>query len=77
VAGCAHFFFAGYLVMLTAMLWPSEILTVTLGITGFAAVKEFVYDAKYELNPPQTFLDNLEDFVTYVLGAWGTYLIVQ
>ncbi len=77
IAGCAHFFFAGYFVMLTALLWPSGILSVTLGITGFAAVKEFLYDATQESNPPQTFLDNLEDFVTYIAGAWSTYLIVQ
>ncbi len=77
VAGAAHFFFAGYLVMLTAMLWPSQILSVTLGITGFAAIKEFLFDAEYESNPPQTFLDNLEDFITYIAGAWSTYLIVQ
>ena len=77
VAFAAHFFAAGYLMMLVAFLCPSWLLWIALGITGLAAVKEYVFDAKYELNPPQTFLDNTEDFSGWVAGAWITYLIVR
>lgn len=34
-----------------------------------AAVKEFIFDATQEKNPPQTFLDNLEDFCGYAVGT--------
>jgi hypothetical protein len=43
--------------------WPAIVLIVGGGI------KEFYFDAKYETNPPQTFTDNLEDFVGWGLGA--------
>lgn len=39
-----------------------------LGIFAYAAVKEFFYDARYEV-PKQTFGDNLMDFLFYQLGA--------
>ena len=77
VAFAAHFFAAGYLIMLTAFLWPSGLLWVALGITGLAAGKEFWFDATYEKSPPQTFMDNFEDFISYFAGAWITYLIVR
>ena len=51
--------------------WPY--LWLVVGITLFGLVKEFYFDAKYEKDPPQTFMDNLEDFVGYVGGAWLGY----
>lgn len=77
VAGAAHFFFAGYIMMMTDLLWPNNLLWAVLGITGLAAAKEWGFDARYEKNPPQTFMDNLEDFLGYAAGAWITYFIVR
>jgi hypothetical protein len=67
VAFWAHFFAAGWLIL----LYPH--LALVFVITAAAAVKEFWYDAKYEKNPPQTFLDNSEDFFGWALGAWISY----
>jgi hypothetical protein len=40
-----------------------------------AGVKEFWFDAKYESNPPQTFMDGLEDWIGWAAGAFvGIYL---
>ena len=33
------------------------------------AIKEFVFDAREEVNPPQTFMDNLQDFGGWLTGA--------
>jgi hypothetical protein len=73
VAACAHFFAAGYLVL----LFPSHALWIAVGITAYAAVKEFFFDARYEEDPPQTWQDDLQDFAGYVAGAWVTFLIVK
>jgi VanZ family protein len=35
---------------------------------AYAAVKEYYFDARYEV-PHQTFWDNTEDFIGYLLGA--------
>jgi len=37
-------------------------------LIGWAAPKEFIYDANYEV-PEQTFADNMSDFLEYVVGA--------
>jgi hypothetical protein len=73
VAACAHFFAAGYLVFLVR---DYPFCTAIL-ITVYAGLKEFWYDANYEKNPPQTAIDNVEDFAGYVVGAWVTVLIVK
>ena len=73
VAACAHFFAAGYLIF----LFSGHALWAAVGITVYAAVKEFWFDAHYEANPPQTTLDNFEDFAGYAAGAWITYAIVR
>lgn len=39
------------------------------GVMLFGAVKEFWFDARDETNPPQTFADNLEDFLGYLTGC--------
>ena|ERR1039458_482655 len=70
VAAIAHFFFAGYVIMWFPHWW------LALAITVAAAGKEFWYDRLNEHNPPQTTLDNVEDFAGYVAGAWITYLFV-
>ena len=38
-------------------------------LIGYAGCKEFIVDALFEHDPPQTFLDNLRDFVGYCVGA--------
>jgi hypothetical protein len=43
------------------------LIVLVVGVVA-AAVKEFGYDAHYEL-PKQTFADNLMDFSFYVLGG--------
>jgi len=64
VAFWAHFGVAALVVEHT----PHHSLMVGI-VAALAAVKEFWYDAKYETNPPQTFLDNLEDWLGWTLGA--------
>ena len=70
VAFCAHLFAAAYIVD----RFNNKLLVASL-ITLYAAGKEFWFDAKYEKNPPQTFKDNIEDFLGYALGAWMAVLI--
>ena len=71
VAFMAHLFFAAYLLKeFSAHRW-----WLAGGIIVFAAAKEFWYDAAYERNPPQTMLDNVEDFMGYAVGvAIGVWL---
>lgn len=64
VAFWAHFGVAALIVEHT----PHHNLMVGV-VALLAGIKEFWYDAKYELNPPQTFLDNLTDWLGWTLGA--------
>lgn len=41
---------------------------------AYAGLKEFWYDANYEL-PAQSFLDNLEDFLWYMYGMMAGLLV--
>jgi hypothetical protein len=61
----AHAFVAAWI--LTRL--PAHKWWLACGIIVFGALKEFLYDAKYETDPPQTFTDNLEDFAGYVTGC--------
>lgn len=38
-------------------------------IVVLAGIKEFYFDARYEKNPPQTFWDNLEDWLGWSVGV--------
>ena len=63
-------------------VWSAYSITMTAGAFGgvkwawvaglailtFALPKEFWFDAKYEV-PPQPFLSNLADLLTYMVGA--------
>lgn len=64
VAFWAHFGVAALIVEHT----PHHFLVASI-VSALAAVKEFWYDANYETNPPQTFLDNFEDWLGWTLGA--------
>ena len=72
VAFWAHFGVAALVVEHT----PHHVLTAVLVALG-AAVKEFWYDAKYEINPPQTFTDNLTDWLGWTLGAVVALLLMH
>jgi hypothetical protein len=52
-------------------------LIALLTITFVACGKEFYFDAKYETNPPQTFLDNLEDLAGWFVGAVVGYILKE
>lgn len=67
VAFFAHFFCAAYVIS-RFYDWDLRILLALLVTIG-AAIKEFWFDANYEKNPPQTFKDNLEDWLGWTLGA--------
>jgi len=65
VAGVAHFFCAAYAVSHSGHYrYYAAGAFVVLG-----GIKEFYFDARDEVSPPQTFVDNLEDFVGWLLGA--------
>lgn len=67
VAACAHFFAAAYAI---SHLPIHLRIYAACAVTVAAAIKEFWFDAKYEKNPPQTFMDNLQDFASWTAGAW-------
>lgn len=52
-------------------------LWYALAIVVYAAWKEFLFDIKEEHNPPQTYLDGLQDFLGYQVGAWGAVLVLH
>lgn len=53
---------------------PALVLYAGLGIVAYAAVKEFYYDARFEI-PPQSFMNNLTDFIFYNVGVWLAVLV--
>lgn len=55
---------------------PMRQWLTALLITIYAGIKEYYFDARYEKNPPQTFKDNTEDFLGYVLGAWLAVILL-
>jgi hypothetical protein len=65
-----------YFIAFNAHCWSAYALVVTvpwhvtaaLAVAALAAVKEFWFDATYEV-PKQTSLDNLTDWVGYAAGA--------
>jgi hypothetical protein len=64
---CAHVL-AGYSVIMTARLfWPRHVRLTAFIAVLTAGLKEFFYDARYEL-PRQTWKDNTLDFSMYCLG---------
>lgn len=79
LADMGHFAWAFGIVLTAAYL--SDTSLKTLGIVSvvgiaLAAAKEFFYDARFEQNPPQTFSDNMTDFVGYVLGVVGAWIVI-
>lgn len=78
VAAMAHFWFAWSVVITLHLSLPRvPAWSVAIAIVAVAAVKEFWFDARYERNPPQTFIDNLQDFAGYSAGALLAFLFVK
>ena len=65
VAAMAHIFFAYFVVSLFSGVHQYIAAGVCLLVFGF---KEFYLDRLNELNPPQSFWDDLDDFAEYVIG---------
>ena len=63
----AHCWFAFALVYVAAV--HGHGLPAGAMVVAIAAVKEFVFDADEEKDPPQTFMDNLTDFGGYCAGV--------
>lgn len=62
IAANAHCWFAAFLVLLCRGNY-----FVAIGCLIAAAIKEFWFDARYEV-PKQTALDNWSDFLEYAIG---------
>jgi hypothetical protein len=62
-----HLFFAWWLMDHLPASWERIWIVVSIIAVGWA--KEFLYDASYEHTPPQTFLDNLEDWLGFISGC--------
>jgi hypothetical protein len=78
LAPMAHIGWAALIVLATAILSGSNVKAcgyASAGLTLFAALKEYVYDANFEI-PKQTFRDNTEDFAGYLGGIALAWLIV-
>lgn len=60
----------GYGIVLTAAFLWGHVACVMAAVllTAYAAVKEFWYDLKYEVDPVQTWKDSLLDFSMYMAG---------
>lgn len=80
LAAMAHIGWAALIVLATAVLSNVHIATcayVSGGMIVFGLVKEYVYDANFEI-PRQTWKNNTGDFAGYVGGvalAWAIILI--
>jgi hypothetical protein len=70
ITAMAHFWFAWALVM-TFPHWY-----VLLGLIIVAAVKEYVFDLRFEQSPPQTIWDSTTDFIEYTTGGIFAYLLI-
>jgi hypothetical protein len=76
LAAMAHIGWACLVILATALLSSLSshraCIYASAVVTGFAFLKEYVYDAHFEL-PKQTFRDNTQDFCGYLGGialAW-------
>ena len=73
VAFFAHAGVAVFLVEHVNFNHPFDMMSLI--IVG-AGIKEFYFDARYEKDPPQTFMDNLQDFIGWAVGAVVGYLYI-
>jgi hypothetical protein len=81
LAAMAHSGWSGLIIacggILTMAGLPNLMVVGALsaGMVLFAAVKEFWYDANYEL-PKQTAFDNITDFLGYCAGVAIIWLVI-
>jgi hypothetical protein len=77
LAAMAHIGWATLLILSCSMFLHTHrwILLASFFLTLFAAIKEFWYDARYEL-PPQTTKDNVQDFLGYLGGIALAWLVI-
>ncbi len=80
LAAMAHIGWAALILVSVAFVSNTSLATcayASVGLVVFAAIKEYGYDANFEL-PKQTWKDNTQDFAGYVGGvalAWGVILL--
>jgi hypothetical protein len=78
IAWNAHWGFAFFVVVAVmhfrnpACFWP-----VIGGCVVVAGVKEFWFDKHFELQPPQSFTDNLVDFAAYMSGLLAAVALLK
>lgn len=78
VAFNAHCWFAFAVIFVTAQYVTHTTLYVLAGACmALSACKEFLFDANYEENPPQTAYDNATDFAGYVCGIFLALLAIN
>jgi hypothetical protein len=72
----AQFGHAGipYGMLLTVAKYNWHFWPIAVGLLGYAALKEFWFDANYEV-PHQTFANNMTDFSFYCLGIGLAMLV--
>jgi len=76
LAAMAHIGWACLIVLSAAMISVLDMhwcIGISISMTVFGLVKEYVYDARFE-RPVQSFRDNTEDFAGYLGGialAWA------
>lgn len=78
LAAMAHVGWACLIILGTALIASLNVhwmVGMSIGMVLFAGLKEYVYDANFEL-PKQTFADNTEDFVAYVVGVGLAWAII-
>ena len=75
LAAMAHVGWACLIVLTAYILHPSAAITTALGVMIFAALKEYVYDANFEI-PKQTARDNTQDFLGYLGGVLLAALVL-
>ena len=70
VAFWAHFGMAALVVEHLSRTLPGLTLTAVVVLGG---LKEFIFDADEETMPPQTFMDNFQDWLGWTAGAFTGY----
>jgi hypothetical protein len=75
VAQVAHFGAAYTILSVFILRFPKYQAYAAFGMVVYAVLKEFWYDANYEI-PKQPFLNNLLDFSMYVGGVITAFVVV-
>jgi hypothetical protein len=68
VAFMAHCWFAFAFIYVPVAKWHLPLGLFLIAGMLAAGIKEFAFDATQETDPPQTFADNMEDFMGYCTG---------